>query len=55
MGRPPGPAREQRPTALIDRLVHHSEIIGIEGESHRKRKAEMTKEATGNRTPQEVG
>ena len=26
-------------TALIDRLVHHSEIISIEGESYRKREA----------------
>ncbi len=32
-------------TALINRLVHHSEMIGIEGEEHPKREAE-TKEAT---------
>lgn len=36
-------------TALIDRLVHHSEIISIEGESYRKREAELTKEATETR------
>jgi DNA replication protein DnaC len=28
--------------ALIDRLTHHAEIIPIEGESYRKREAEMT-------------
>ena len=27
-------------TALIDRVIHHSEIIAIEGESYRKREAE---------------
>ncbi len=36
-------------TALIDRLVHHSEIISIEGESYRKREAELAKEATATR------
>jgi DNA replication protein DnaC len=36
-------------TALIDRLVHHAEIISIEGESYRKREAEQTKEATETR------
>jgi hypothetical protein len=30
-------------TALIDRLVHHSEIISIEGESYRKREAEQAR------------
>lgn len=30
-------------TALIDRLVHHSEIIALEGESYRKRAAEEAK------------
>jgi DNA replication protein DnaC len=30
-------------TALIDRLVHHSEIISIEGDSYRKREAEETR------------
>ena len=30
-------------TALIDRLVHHSEIISIEGDSYRKREAEVAK------------
>ncbi len=36
-------------TALIDRLVHHSEIISIEGESYRRREAEAAKEATETR------
>jgi DNA replication protein DnaC len=36
-------------TALIDRLVHHSEIISIEGESYRKREAEAAKEETATR------
>jgi len=36
-------------TALIDRLVHHSEIISIEGESYRRREAEADKEATATR------
>ena len=36
-------------TALIDRLVHHSEIISVEGESYRKREAEVSKEATETR------
>jgi DNA replication protein DnaC len=32
-------------TALIDRLVHHSEIISIEGKSYRAREAEEAKPA----------
>ena len=36
-------------TALIDRLVHHSEIISIVGESYRKREAAEAKEATATR------
>lgn len=36
-------------TALIDRLVHHSEIISIEGESYLKREATLAKEATETR------
>jgi DNA replication protein DnaC len=28
-------------TALIDRLVHHAEIIAIEGTSYRRRAAEI--------------
>jgi hypothetical protein len=28
--------------ALIDRLTHHAEIVPIEGESCRKREAELT-------------
>lgn len=27
-------------TALIDRVVHHAEIIAIEGDSYRKREAQ---------------
>jgi DNA replication protein DnaC len=30
-------------TALIDRVVHHAEIIAIEGESYRRREAETSK------------
>jgi len=32
-------------TALIDRLTHHAEIIAIEGESYRKREAEIDQKA----------
>ena len=32
-------------TALIDRVVHHSEIIAIEGESYRRRDAQAAKQA----------
>jgi DNA replication protein DnaC len=32
--------------ALIDRLIHHAEIITIEGESYRRRTAELTRKAT---------
>ena len=28
--------------ALIDRLTHHAEIVPIEGESYRKREAQLT-------------
>jgi DNA replication protein DnaC len=28
-------------TALIDRVVHHADVIPIEGESYRKREAEL--------------
>ncbi len=31
--------------ALVDRLTHHSEVIGIEGESYRRREAELAAEA----------
>jgi DNA replication protein DnaC len=30
-------------TALIDRLVHHAEIIAVEGDSYRRREAEVEK------------
>jgi DNA replication protein DnaC len=36
-------------TALIDRLVHHSEIISIEGRELSQREAEISKEATETR------
>jgi DNA replication protein DnaC len=29
--------------ALIDRLTHHAELIPIEGESYRRREAELTR------------
>jgi len=29
--------------ALIDRLIHHAEILTIEGESYRRRAAELTR------------
>jgi DNA replication protein DnaC len=32
-------------TALIDRTVHHAEVIAIEGESYRRREAETDKKA----------
>lgn len=32
-----------RTTALIDRVVHHAEIIAIEGDSYRRREAEAAK------------
>jgi len=32
-------------TALIDRLTHHAEIVAIEGESYRKREAELARQA----------
>jgi DNA replication protein DnaC len=31
--------------ALIDRLIHHAEILTIEGESYRRRTAELTRKA----------
>jgi DNA replication protein DnaC len=31
--------------ALIDRLIHHAEIVTIEGESYRRRAAELTRKA----------
>jgi DNA replication protein DnaC len=32
-------------TALIDRLIHHLEIISITGESYRRREAEVAQKA----------
>jgi DNA replication protein DnaC len=34
-------------TALIDRIVHHADIIGIEGKSYRRRAAEESRNAKG--------
>jgi DNA replication protein DnaC len=36
-------------TALIDRVVHHCEIIAIDGDSYRRREAEASKKAHRNR------
>jgi DNA replication protein DnaC len=36
-------------TALIDRVVHHADIIPIEGESYRRRDAQEDKRARGSR------
>ena len=33
------------PTALIDRLAHHADVIAIEGESYRRREAEADKKS----------
>ena len=32
-------------TALIDRLVHHADVIAIEGDSYRRREAEADKKS----------
>jgi len=36
-------------TALIDRVVHHAEIIAIEGESYRRREAQQAQDAKPSR------
>lgn len=36
-------------TALIDRAVHHADIVSIEGESYRRREAEATKKTRAAR------
>jgi DNA replication protein DnaC len=38
-------------TALIDRVVHHAEIIAIEGESYRRREAQQAQAAKPSRRP----
>lgn len=38
-------------TALIDRLVHHAEVIAIEGESYRRREAENDKKSRRRAKP----
>lgn len=38
-------------TALIDRTVHHADVIAIEGESYRKREAEADKKARRPKKP----
>jgi DNA replication protein DnaC len=35
----PVPARTRRPVSLLDRLVHHNNVIATEGESYRMREA----------------
>jgi DNA replication protein DnaC len=37
--------------ALIDRLTHHAEIITIEGESYRKREAELAQKRKQEQKP----
>jgi len=36
-------------TALIDRLVHHADVIAVEGESYRRREAEADKKSRRKR------
>lgn len=36
-------------TALIDRIIHHADIIGIEGESYRRREAQARRSSRGTR------
>ena len=38
-------------TALIDRVVHHADVISIEGESYRAREAELEAQARAKRRP----
>ena len=38
-------------TALIDRVVHHADVISIEGESYRAREAELDAQARVQRRP----
>lgn len=38
-------------TALIDRVVHHADVIAIEGESYRVRDAELEAQTRAARTP----
>ena len=37
--------------ALIDRLTHHAEILVIEGQSYRRREAELTRQQRGRKRP----
>ena len=37
--------------ALIDRLTHHAEILLIEGQSYRRREAELTQQRRGRKRP----
>ena len=37
--------------ALIDRLTHHAEILLIEGQSYRRREAELTQQQRGRKRP----
>ncbi|MDO9016182.1 MAG: ATP-binding protein [Deltaproteobacteria bacterium] len=36
--------------ALIDRVLHHADVIAIEGESYRRREAEARKNARRKKT-----
>jgi DNA replication protein DnaC len=38
-------------TALIDRVVHHADVISIDGESYRAREAELEAQARAQRKP----
>lgn len=38
-------------TALIDRIVHHADVIAIEGQSYRRRDAERKKPSRGRKKP----
>jgi DNA replication protein DnaC len=38
-------------TALIDRIVHHADVISIEGDSYRAREAEIEAQARAQRRP----
>lgn len=40
-------------TALIDRVIHHADVIAIEGNSYRLRQAELRKSARRRSEPQE--
>jgi DNA replication protein DnaC len=45
------PQRSLRRRALIDRLVHHADIIPIKGESYRRKEAQERTTASRRKTP----